>query len=171
MLVPDKSVCGIDDNQTMANGHACPASHPDLHPLAGGATERDGCHSNLASVAAESLLGCHRLPRRLVVAQMRALRPQDRPHLAHIDLARLHTPVRRHRRPHARRMAGQPALRDLAHEAMAVGVAGNVPPRRQHPVERAGDQRAIGHRDHREFGADRRADPRLVRRRRAAAAG
>src|SRR5690606_8435473 len=100
---------------------------------------------------------------------MRTLLMQDRTHLADIDLARLHAPVGCHSRADACRMAGQPALRDFTHKAVAVGVTADVPAGREQTVERAWDEAAIGHGDHRKFRTNRRADADLICERGAAA--
>ena len=59
----------------------------------------------------------------------------------------------------AGRLAGQPALRDLAHERLRRRVAGDVPAGGEHAVELDGDERAVRHRNGRELRPRRGETP------------
>ena len=88
---------------------------------------------------------------------------------ADIDGARRHALRDGQRRRGAGRLARDPALRDLAHEAVRVLVARDVAPAREQAVEPLGHERAVGDRDVGELGAHGRRDADLVGQRDAVA--
>ena len=156
-------------NSSGARSRACSDAAPLPAPGARHAQARHGrYHRNLAVSRRRPLPGPHarrgagahpvieRIPELSSIAGVREVSaPAGRPPAwtssacsgAIGTCARLHAGLHRLRRGHARRLAGNPALRDLAQEAVGVGVAGHVPAAGEQAVERSGHQRAVGDRD------------------------
>ena len=70
--------------------------------------------------------------------------------------------VRGQRRARARGLAGDPALRNFAHEAVRIRVAGDVPAAGDESVQRCGHQAAVRDRNVRKFGRYAGADADFV---------
>ena len=70
-----------------------------------------------------------------IVAEVGALLAENFANLIHINVARVHAAVGGDGSGGACGVACQPALGNLAHEAVAVGIATDVPPGRQQSVQ------------------------------------
>ncbi len=99
--------------------------------------------------------------------QVHALSVQGRLERGDIDCAWRHPALDGQRGCHPSGLAGDPALRDLAHEAMRIAVARDVPAAGHQPVELLRDQRPVRNRNIGELGRHRRRYAHFVRQRHA----
>jgi hypothetical protein len=95
-------------------------------------------------------------------AQVHALAGEQRLEFVGVDGARLDAVARGERGSDPGRLPGDPALRNLAQEAMRVRVAGDVPPAGNQPVELHRNECTVRNRDVGKLRRDRGCDADLI---------